>query len=64
MTDTLTRLLYTAGECARMCGITKGTWSRWVKKGKAPPPVIIGKNTRRWPAAELDDWVKRMIKER
>ena len=63
MTDTTTKLLYRAGTCAKKCEITKRTWSRWVKKGKAPQPIIIGTNTRRWPAAELDEWVKRLIKE-
>ena len=48
---------------AAKCEIEPETWSRWVKAGKAPQPVKIG-GAHRWPAELVDDWIKRLIKER
>ncbi len=63
MTDDTNRLGFSAAEMAERFGKSTKTWTRWVKEGKAPKPVMQG-NKAYWPASVIDTWWKRKIKER
>jgi len=56
------RIFFSTGEMAKMCGIHLNTWIRWVRKGRAPAPVLIG-NARRWLKDDIEKWKKRLKKE-
>jgi len=51
----LSRLLYSSNEAAKMCGVSRNTWCRWVREGVAPVPVDVA-GTRRWIAEDLEAW--------
>lgn len=34
--------------------IGRSTWWQWVREGKAPKPVKLGKRTTAWRAADID----------
>ena len=51
------RLLYSSKEAAKMCGVSRNTWCRWVKLGFAPMPVNVT-GIRRWIASDLEAWCK------
>jgi predicted DNA-binding transcriptional regulator AlpA len=36
--------------------VSKATWWRWVKEGKAPPPELLGPQTTAWRVDVLDKW--------
>lgn len=55
MTDTLLRYVD-----LRERGVVKNrtTLRRWINDGDFPSGVKIGPNTRVWPAAEVDAWLR------
>ena len=59
MTTELGRLLYSSGEAAKMCGVSRNTWCRWVREGAAPMPVDVA-GARKWLASDFKKWEKEM----
>lgn len=39
-------------ECCEIIGCSVPTWWRWVREGRAPKPVKLGKLSR-WPRSEI-----------
>lgn len=52
----VTTELLSASDAARMSGVGKRSWWRYVTTGKAPLPVRIG-GAVRWRRAELVAWI-------
>ena len=50
------RELLTAAESAKMAGVAKRSWWRYVSSGKAPAPVRLGGSVR-WRRSELAEWI-------
>lgn len=49
--------LLTQKKSCEILGISQMTFNRWVRDGKAPPPVVI--NGRKWYTQEsLNEWIK------
>lgn len=36
--------------------VSRATWWRWVREGKAPQPHKLGPNTTVWAEGPLDEW--------
>ena len=43
--------------------IGKSTWWLWVKTGKAPQPIKLGKNTTVWKASDIEDLITKLSTE-
>jgi predicted DNA-binding transcriptional regulator AlpA len=52
----VTTELLSASDAARLSGVGKRSWWRYVTAGKAPQPVRIG-GAVRWRRAELVSWI-------
>lgn len=50
-----TKRWLTDAECAQRFGISRPTWWRWVREGKAPRPVKLGAGTTRWALADIEE---------
>lgn len=49
--------LLTQKKASEILGVSQMTFNRWVRDGKAPPPVVI--NGRKWYTQEsLNGWIK------
>jgi len=59
MTDTMTPLLLTYDEAAKLLGMTTQALRDWVYKGKGPKLVRLGRSVRFRPA-ELEEWVEKL----
>ncbi len=40
------------------------TLSRWIRDNSFPPGVLLGPNTRAWPADQVDAWLEARAVER
>ncbi len=49
--------LLDADESARVAGMGKRTWWRYVASGRAPQPVRPGGTLTRWRRADIRDWI-------
>ena len=59
--ESVDRVLYSSGDMARRCGVSRKTWCEWIRQGNAPGPVMVG-NARKWIARDIDDWMERLKK--
>jgi len=41
--------------------ISRSTWWRWVKEGRAPKPIKLGKNITAWRSNEIDDFIQNLV---
>lgn len=41
---------------SKFAPVHRATWWRWIKSGRAPPPVSIGPGTVVWRLADLERW--------
>ena len=51
------KVLYSAADCARMCGINRRTWFRLVAAGKTPACVRVGASPK-WRRKDLELWIR------
>jgi len=55
--NTSSSLLLRAEECAKLCGVSRRTWSRLKASGQIPPSYKLG-NSRLWRRADIVRWVE------
>jgi predicted DNA-binding transcriptional regulator AlpA len=46
-------------EIAKLLSIGKSSWWAWVKEGKAPPGIKLGRRTTVWRAADVQAFIDR-----
>jgi predicted DNA-binding transcriptional regulator AlpA len=51
------RLLVSARDAARLCGLSVATWHRRAAAGLVPAAVRIGPGCVRWRVEELREWI-------
>ncbi len=49
-------ILYSAADCARVCGISRRSWFRLNASGKVPACVRVGASPR-WVRKTLERWI-------
>jgi prophage regulatory protein len=43
-------------KCAERYEVTRQTWWRWVREGRAPSPVHLTPGCTRWKISDLEAW--------
>jgi predicted DNA-binding transcriptional regulator AlpA len=49
-------VLYSAADCARMCGLSRRTWFRLASSARTPACVRVGASPR-WVRKTLEHWI-------
>ncbi|MFC1739247.1 helix-turn-helix transcriptional regulator [Planctomycetota bacterium] len=57
ITSTNETQLLSAADCARMCGISRRSWFRFVASAKVPACVRVGASPR-WVRKTLERWIE------
>lgn len=55
--------LYSAADCARMCGVSRRTWFRLAACAKTPASVRVG-GSPRWRRRDMELWISWGCKSR
>jgi len=50
------KILLSAADCAKMCGISRRTWFRLAASAKCPASVRVGASPR-WRSNDIDQWI-------
>ena len=45
-------------ECAAYCGVAEQTMSSYVRRGIAPPSILLSRNARRFRLVDVDAWMQ------
>ena len=50
-------IILSAADCARMCGISRRSWFRYVASGKTPACVRLNNNPK-WRREDIELWIR------
>ncbi|RME80591.1 MAG: AlpA family phage regulatory protein [Zetaproteobacteria bacterium] len=51
------RIFLRVNDIIQMLGISRSTWWRWVRAGKAPQPIHLSPRCTVWRAEDIQKWV-------
>ena len=54
----MTDRLFTRHQVEARCGIARTTVYRLMRSGQFPEPIRVGPRAVRWPAAEVEAWIR------